>query len=505
MSAPGACSSPYAMSASASAAMLARGSRRRARLSRPGAQQGARRRRGGRLQRRQTGRAEAGQHARHGAAQQGQRRHRQALHVDRVIEVADGLRDQRHRHAAEDEPQAEAGQRPQRAGHQRLAEDEAEDLAAPGAQRAQRGDQRAALHHAEDHRVVDEKDAHHQRHQTQRFETDFEGRRHLRKAVVLFLGRAQAHARRQQGAQRVEVLVIRQQQVDARDAAREAQQLLRGGDVAQQQVFQRLTADAVRGLQQAGHAHGDAAVSAAQGQFIARRHAEAFGQGLAGQHQAGFADQTREGLQVDVARLREVVAKGRFGEGVHAQQLQGSLAEAVHAHLPADDRRQVAQAGLAPQLRVERAGQAGRAALDGVRGAPADAARAEREGLTGGAVGEVDGDDHRHAERHAHDQQRGLQEALRQGALYEAPNHSGAVSRSASGAAAACGAEGISLRGPGIRQVPAVAGLPWRRRAVCRRRSRRSAAGARWRGRRRGGPASARRAAASACRARPAR
>ena len=190
---------------------------------------------------------------------QGERR---AADGDHVVEVVDGARDEPNRALPEPVPEAEAERGAEGGREQRLREDQAEELARGRAERAQRCEDRAALDDTEEHRVVDQEHADHERQQAQGGEVGLEGLGQLCDARRLLAGRSQARPRRQQAGQRgFGRFPAAQDQIHVADAAGHAEQALGGAHVQKQQAVERAAAFRVRRLHEAQHAERLAAVA----------------------------------------------------------------------------------------------------------------------------------------------------------------------------------------------------------------------------------------------------
>ena len=139
------------------------------------------------------GRPEPRHDALHGR-RQGERR---AAHRDHVVEVVDGAGHEPNRGLAQQVAEAHAEQRAERGGQQRLGEDQAEELAGSRPERPQRPEDGSPLHHAEQHRVVDQEHPDHEREQAQGDEVELERGGELRDRLGLLARPDHARAGRQ--------------------------------------------------------------------------------------------------------------------------------------------------------------------------------------------------------------------------------------------------------------------------------------------------------------------
>ena len=171
----------------------------------------------------------------------------------------------------------------------------------------------------------------------------------------------------------------------------EDRRLFGGGGVGDPRHLERL--DAVLHAQAQG---------AAEGEAVAR------GEGRADDGRLRVHEDAREaGLGERAAA--EVVAEGRVGERVEAEDVQRLAVEVERRRVALDDRRALPQARLDADPAEDVLRQARRAAAHLVRGPPRHRLGAAQEAALRARVREVDGDDDGHAERHAEDHEAGVQ------------------------------------------------------------------------------------------------
>ncbi len=159
-------------------------------------------------------------------------------------------------------------------------------------------------------------------------------------------------------------------------------------------------------------------VTGTQCDGIAGLDAKTLGQRLAHQNGVRFGDegiQRFKGVLVFPGDfdLAEIIAEGRLGEWLHTQQAQRLVAQVHAPHILAHHRGNIAQPQVDAQGGIHISGQAGWPTRDLMRRSSGDALGTQVKRPTGGAVRQVDGNDHRHTERHTNDKQKALQEAPR--------------------------------------------------------------------------------------------
>ena len=337
-------------------------------------------------------------------------------HRDNEEEVVDGLRHQLHGAAAQQHTQRQPQQRAYQAEHARLEQDEREDLAAGHAQRAQAAQHRPPLDDAKGDGVVDEEHAHHQRQQTERCEVEAKGARHLVDSAGACRGLAQQRARRQRGADCIQLRRARSDgrhnQVNAVELAHAPQQFLRAGDVGNQQSLDRAPAQFIRRRKQPHNRQRVRVGAVADREAVARGQPVALRHVGAEQHRVGRGHEFGEVVSRGCLRLvaePQIAAKGLLGEGVHAKEAHGLCVECNGGDVILDHGRAVAHALLRAQLYVERLVKPAGAARDCVRGAPGHALGAQFKGALRRAIGEINGHNHGDANRHAQNQKDALQ------------------------------------------------------------------------------------------------
>ncbi len=396
-----------------------------ARLERRAGEDGARRRRG-RLVGGGDGRQERRADPHRGALGERRRRDRQAAHGEDEVEVVDRLGDQADEAAAEGDPGEEAGAAPDDRHRRRLGEHQGEHLAAGDAQGAESAEESAPLDDRESDGVVDEEDAADEGEERERRQVEAEGAGHR-------LGRARARrggddrgAGRQHGAGARQPAVALgaggEDQVDAGEAAEPPGHLLRRRHVDHQEVGERPPRGVVERRDGADDGHRDDRAAETDRQLAADGDAQL---ARRRRREDGGARAGEEGRQVEPgAAAREVRAERLLGEGVDPQQVEEPAAPAAvskrRAGEPAggvgqaggaerdgdvllDDRRGALDPGGEDQAAVGVVREPFGAAQHLMGGAPGDRLGREGEGAGGAGVGEVDGDDHRHPERHAED------------------------------------------------------------------------------------------------------
>jgi hypothetical protein len=225
-------------------------------------------------------------------------------------------------------------------------------------------------------------------------------------------GRVDARAGRQQRAEAFDHGLAfrprRDDQVDAVEPPHLAEHLLRGGDVGRQQAIECAAAEVVRRCEQPGDGQVDAVDAVTHAERIARSQPVARCDLGAEQHGVRLHHQLAEIGGCRALRLvagAEIAAKGRLGKGIDAEQSQRLAVQCIGDDVALHHRRAEPIGALGADARIERLIQPARPAGELVRRLAGDGLRAKLEGALRRAVGKVDGDDHRHADRHADDQE----------------------------------------------------------------------------------------------------
>ena len=355
-------------------------------------------------QRRDRGGAEAEQHA------LGER-HRLERHVvDRQgeVEVVDRARHEPQQPLRHGEPEPEAGDGAGDADHGRLAHHEPEHLVPAHPERAQRADQRPALHDRERHRLVDEKHADDQREQRERRQVPLERQDHSPGDAGL---RARGHevgaAGERVGDARQELRIV-DDQVDG------GEQFLGRRNVGHHQLLERASTGGIGGLEQADDGQRPTVAADVDGQDTPRRQAQLMRGGRRDQGGSAPPDQVAgAGEQITAAGLppvlgAEIRPELRIDERIDAEDVQRPSRAARHRDVAFHDRRGVTHAELQPQAAIEIVGKSGRPAQDLMRRPAADGFRRQPERAQRAAVRQVDRHRDRDAERDANDREHEL-------------------------------------------------------------------------------------------------
>ena len=183
--------------------------------------------------------------------------HRDLAHREDEVEVVDRLGDEPEEQPGQLHAEDQPDHRAQQGDEQGLGHDEPEHLAACDAERAQHADERPALDHRERHGVVDEEDA--DDRASSESAVRFSEKARVRRPAASALapartistpgGRACAMRSRAARARGV----VGEDEVDAAQPSRRAQELLRSGDVGDEEVLERATGEVVAWLDPGGH------------------------------------------------------------------------------------------------------------------------------------------------------------------------------------------------------------------------------------------------------------
>jgi len=209
-----------------------------------------------------------------------------------------------------------------------------------------------------------------------------------------------------------EIVTGGQDQIDPAERSRRATDFLRGRDVDQQEVVERLAAERAVGHQEAGNPDGDfGARPSPQGDRVAKLEALALGHGFADQSRIRFHDEVIKPDHRFRGHVlgREVVAKWGFRERIDAQDPDRPAIQAERLGHAVDDGRAGSQTKLGADAPVQVGGQAAGGAHDLMGGAARHAADTQLEGATGRAIGEVDGYAHGNAQRNPQHEQQALE------------------------------------------------------------------------------------------------
>ena len=390
-----------------------------------GAQERRPRRGVGGLERRRQRGGERRAEAQQAAFQERERREREVAGGEREVEVADRLQHEPHEPPAEHD----AHQQPERAAddaeHGGLGEDEGQDLAAPDAQGAQASEELAALDDREGHRVVDQEGAAQQGQERQGAQVETERPRHLLERFGSRGGARQMDAGRQERrdlpAGAFARFALGQGEIDAGEPPRQIENLLRGRDVDQRQVRERLAGGGVGRLQDSDQEEPFLSRPDADGEAVADFEPEPLGGRALEERGAGGGEKAGEVL-AGGERSSEVAAERRLAPRIEAEKAQdgggagdrAAVAPPLPLRIPPVARerrnprrpaRRRAQPGISSVPMRTRAKSASSKPFESPViwsvAAPAVAFGRHREGAPGALVGEIDrhhdGDPQRHA------------------------------------------------------------------------------------------------------------
>jgi hypothetical protein len=214
------------------------------------------------------------------------------------IEVADRLQDEPH----ESPPQHDAEQQPESAAdeaeHGGFAEHQRQDLAAPHAEGAQTAEELAALDDREGHRVVDQEGAAEQGEERQGAQIEAKRPRHLLERLGAGGGAGEMDAWRQERgevpARGFAGLAVGQGEIDPRQAPGQVEDLLRGGDIHQREVRQRLATGVVGRTDHADEEELSAAGADLHRETVADGEPESSRGRTLEQHRAGLGEEADE-------------------------------------------------------------------------------------------------------------------------------------------------------------------------------------------------------------------
>ena len=377
----------------------------------------ARRRVGG-FERRCERRGERSAEAEEAALEERQRREREAPRSQGEIEIANRLQDEPHESAPEDDAQEQPERAADEAEDGGLAENHRQDLAAPHAEGAQAAEELATLDDREGHRVVDQEGAAEQGEERQGAEVEAKRPRHLLERLGAGGGAGEMHARRQQRrevpARRFARLALGQGEIDPRQAPGQVEDLLRGGDIDQREVGERLASGVVGRPDDSDEEELLAAGADLHREAVADREPESRCGRTLEQHRTGRgeeADEIASRFESPASAGAEEAAERRFAPRIEAEEAQharravdfGSAGRCRPGQDDEvfDDGRRCAHPGelgrAAADAGEERLVEAVRVAGDLVGGPAGGGVGGDGEGAAGALVGEVD----RHHDRDA--------------------------------------------------------------------------------------------------------
>ena len=206
-------------------------------------------------------------------------------------------------------------------------------------------------------------------------------------------------------------LVVIENEVDAAETPAQASDLLRRGDIADDEVVQRLSAGIIVRAQDADHKRLAEAPAGADQEAVFPLQFQTPGQRFTDDDRTRLGDDAVERFIVDIIAFTDQVGtKGRLGQGVDTEQAQG-LNAAFDADKLGHHRRAAFDTQLKPDAGVQIRGKPVWTTDYLMRGAAHKAFAAESKGAARGLVGNIDGDDHADAQGDAQHEHRALEKA----------------------------------------------------------------------------------------------
>ena len=131
--------------------------------------------------------------------------------------------------------------------------------------------------------------------------------------------------------------VVRQDDVHTVKRADATCQLLRCGDVGEQHPVEGTAAETVAGTQQSRNRDGFGLACIFEFELVAEREIKTLGEIFRNQHAVRLDEELRQPADGRIALLAQITAKGRFGKGIDAEQLQRQIVEIGGEQIVTDD------------------------------------------------------------------------------------------------------------------------------------------------------------------------